>query len=103
MIIEEMKKIVNEFKEINPNMSDLADEYLKKEIKELCKSLEDTIYFLKNADEETICFSCTIWDEVARYFKSKELVNCMKNCAKRFPNSRQILEINIDYAEKELK
>ncbi len=102
MIIDEMKKIISEFKSINPNMEDLVAEYLKKEIKVLCKSLDDTIYFLENADEETICFSCTIWDEVSKHFKSKRLVACMKECIKRFPDNKQILEINVIHAENEL-
>ena len=102
MIIDEMRKIVEEFKKINPNFDDLVDEYLKKEIELFNKSLKDTIFFLDNADEDSIVWTCTVWDSVSEHFKSKELIMHMEKCVYKYPSNKKILEINLEYAKKAL-
>ena len=100
MIIDEMKRLTDELKSIDPNYEDLVDELLKKEIEVLCRSKEDTIFFLDNADEETISLSCTVWENVSRHFKTAEIINQMSNCINRFPHKKDLLEVNLEYAKK---
>ena len=100
MVIDDMKKMMEDYKHIDFNFEDDLKDFLKKEISILTKSLEETIFFLDNADEETIRVSCTIWDDISTYFKSNELIEAMERCVHRFPKYEKILSINLEDAKK---
>ena len=103
MIIDEIKESVNEFVKIDPNMDDLVKEYMDKWVSLLTKSLSETLYFLDNADEDTIFYTCTTWETISSFFKSNELIMHMGKCVDRFLNNSEILRINLDYAKEAAK
>jgi hypothetical protein len=100
MVIDEMKKLMDEYKHIDFNYEDDLKAFLKREISVLTKSLEETIAFLDNADEETIRVSSTVWDDISSFFKSNELIKAMERCVHRFPKYEKILSINLEDAKK---
>ena len=94
MIIEEMKELINERKKYKENEEEWIEEIWEKEIEVLEKSLDDTIYFLTNADQELIGWSTEVWEDIAAFYKSWKLIDVMKKLKNKFPKIEESITLN---------
>ena len=103
MINKQMKILVNQEKNTDPHAYEEIQKIWDKEIEVLCLSLDDTISFLDNLEDESdMVLVAEVWDDISNYWKSERLIECMERCIERFPNTRTSLEVDLQYARKAL-
>lgn len=97
-----MRTLINKRKNINENMYWLIEEIWKQELEVMTVSLDDTLQYLNNAPKEEIALNCEVWEELSLFWKSKELVETMKNLLIKFPDIKSTIECDVQYAEDAL-
>lgn len=91
-------------KNTDPHAYEDIQKIWDKEVEILTFSLDETINFLDNLeDEEDMSFVAEVWDDISDYWKSEKLIECMERCILRFPNISKSLEVDLRYARKALE
>ncbi len=103
MIKKQMKLLVEKRKNIDPQNELLIQNCWDEELSVLCKSLENTSNYLKEAPEEEILWLSELFDDLVIHFNSIELIKIYKQLQIKFPHIAKDIAIDIKSAEKELK
>ena len=104
MINKQMITLIEMEKNTDPHAYEDIQKIWDKEVEILTFSLDETINFLDNLeDEEDMSFVAEVWDDISDYWKSEKLIECMERCVLRFPNISKSLEVDLRYARKALE
>ena len=102
MIHKQMKELIEKRKLVEPQDGEGTDYYWKLELEVLEVSLETTIEYINTASEDEIYWCSEVWEDLSTFWKSKQLIEAMENCQKRYPNIAKKIQVDIDFAKKAL-
>lgn len=96
---EKLKELVNSVKKIDPENDILWLENYKQRLKILTKNLENTMDYLNTCSEDEFDYISECFEELSKYFKSQDLINCVKSNISRFdnPELQKQLKMEIEY------
>lgn len=97
-----MKELIEKRKLVEPQDGEGTDYYWKLELEVLEVSLETTIEYINTASEDEIYWCSEVWEDLSTFWKSKQLIEAMENCQKRYPNIAKKIQVDIDFAKKAL-
>ena len=103
MINKQMKELIEKRKALHPQDDEGAKHYWELELEVLSVSLDYTIDYLNTAPEEEIYWCSEVWTELSKHWQSKELIDAMEGCQKRFPKIANDLQLDIECAKSELR
>lgn len=90
-----LKKLVDEAEKIDPQNEVLQDENCEKRLSLMKQDLNETIDYLNSCSALEFVWATEILDDLSEYFKSKELVECVKNNMSRFDDEFVIEQIKM--------
>ena len=92
-----LKELIEKNKIINDEDDEAQKEIWDEMLLILSKNLNETITYFDHASKNEIYYISSVWDDLSEVFKSKELIECMKNNAKRTGVN---CDVDIEYAIK---
>lgn len=104
MINKQMRELYEQNKVRDEEDPSAVQKMWDKQIEVLCANLEDTIEYLKTAPEEELFYVGEVFEDIASYWQSEELIKVMEDAANRCSKElRDSLYIDIKYAKMEMK
>ena len=101
---ENLKKLVNEASNIDPQNEILAEINITKRFEEMSENLESTICYLDNCSENELFWATEVLEDLAQHFKSQILIDCVvRNIARCCDREiKKQLEITLLYMKKHI-
>lgn len=100
MNVKKLKELIIIRTKIDAQNDILTEENHNYQLELLCDNLQETMKFLNECSSEEFYWLSELFESLSEYYKSQELIDCMKANAIRTKNN--VLD-DIKYAEEVLK
>ncbi|WP_434779305.1 hypothetical protein [Neisseria sp. Ec49-e6-T10] len=97
---DKVKRLINERQQLLPD-DPRTDEIWEELTRIFSKSEDDTIYFIRNCDENELEWISEVFEDVSKNLQSHEFIQVLEQLNNKYPHLK--LEMDINFAKKAIK